>query len=121
MGIPILVPTVEFLWELHNKYDVVTERTWERVRTGQRPKGSAIAGINASIPDPNDDTNERAFKHWAAFGDYYQWPHVVQFGSFSALDQIIQTTDWNQTSLDMRKYWNDTFQKTRSTLERLIR
>ena len=28
MGIPILVPSVEFLWQLHDKYDVVTERTW---------------------------------------------------------------------------------------------
>ena len=36
MGIPILVPSISFLWQLHDKYDVVTERTWERVRTGKR-------------------------------------------------------------------------------------
>jgi len=121
MGIPILVPTIGFLWELHDKYDVVTERTWGRVRTGIRPTGSIIAGINASVPDPNDDTSARSFKHWAAYGDYYQWPHIVQFDSFSGLGQMLETTDWKKTSMDMRKYWAKTIGKTRRVLDKLTR
>lgn len=50
MGIPILVPSLPFLWELHDKYDLVTERTWDRVRLGRRPIGSLIPAAGGPRP-----------------------------------------------------------------------
>lgn len=66
MGIPILVPTPEFLWELHDEYDVVTERTWHRVRHGTRPSSSPIGPADgvSGVPDPNNDVDRDAFLHW---------------------------------------------------------
>jgi hypothetical protein len=66
MGIPVLVPTPEFLWELHDQYDMVTERTWHRVRRGTRPSSSVIGAAECCIgvPDPNNDLDKAAFLHW---------------------------------------------------------
>jgi hypothetical protein len=111
MGIPLLVPAPTFLWQLHDQYDLVTERTWERVRKrrawerprkkGQRPARSLLRGVNASIPDPNNDRDKHAFLHWIQFADFYQWPHIIQFVSWKHLSSLIQTTNWHQVSQRM--------------------
>uniref|UniRef100_A0A0G4GV25 Uncharacterized protein n=1 Tax=Chromera velia CCMP2878 TaxID=1169474 RepID=A0A0G4GV25_9ALVE len=106
MGIPILVPSPKFLWELHDAYDVVTERTWTRVHTSTRPTGSIIPGFKTSdsVPDPNDDRSEEAFLHWAQYGDYYTLPHIVQFDSWDHLRDILEKygpTDWRAVSEKM--------------------
>ena len=116
MGIPILVPSVSFLWKLHNEYDLVTERTWERVRTGKRPKGSLLPA-EAKAPDPNDDRSRDAFIYWVKFGDFYQWPHIIQFDSWDHLrTEITKDNDqWKKISDDMKRtasiYLNRTLDK----------
>jgi len=117
MGIPILVPSVTFLWELHNKYDVVTERTWDRVRLGTRPRKSLISPAKSTTsPDPNNDWDRGAFLHWAAFGDFYQWPHIVTFNSFDHLKVLIRDTNWGDISSKMRLYASRESNRTRATL-----
>jgi len=116
MGIPILVPSPEFLWELHDKYDIVTERTWQRVRTGKRSTGSPLNGVNQKIPDPNNDIDKDAFLHWIQYADYYQWPHIIQFGSWDGLKDILLTVDWKQVSKDMIRYHTTEIQKVKNTL-----
>ena len=108
MGIPILVPTPEFLWSLHDQYDLVWERTWQGVRASEdgvpkRPSGSPIAGAGTD-PDPNNDVDKTAFLHWMAYADYYQWPHIVQFDSWEALRRAIEMTAWNEVTAGMRAY-----------------
>jgi len=120
MGIPIIVPSIEFLWKLHDKYDIATERTWDRVRFGKRPSGSPIAGVTNLTPDPNNDFDEQAFKHWVAFGDVYQWPHIVTFDSFGDLRSVLRNTDWGQKSQGMRSYWHKTMKSTNETLHGLL-
>lgn len=63
MDIPLIFPSLNFLWTLHNKYDIVTERTWERIIRGVRPKKSVVRqyvenATDAAVPDPNDDIDE---------------------------------------------------------------
>jgi hypothetical protein len=101
MGIPVIVPSPEFLWYIHDKYDLVTERTWERVRTGKRPSGSVIPGVNATLPDPNNDFDKDAFLHWIRFADFYQWPNVLTFESWEHLGSLLDTTDWIDVSTNM--------------------
>jgi hypothetical protein len=118
MGIPILVPTPEFLWELHNRFNVVCERTWDAVRLGRRPSRSAVRG--ASGFDPNNDLDRAAFLHWIGYADYYQWPHIIQFSSFADLKAKIQGAKWSQISSYMRDYWHKSLATTKETLHRLI-
>lgn len=113
MGIPILVPTPIFLWKLHNKYDLVIERTWDRVRTGKRPTGSVIAGVKMGIPDPNNDRDKDAFLYWVRYADFYQWPHIVKFNSWAHLGRIINNTLWTTVSKDMISTSKDMFEKTK--------
>jgi len=102
MGIPILVPSPEFLWDLHDEHDLVTERTWERVRTGKRPTGSALPGVDkADVHDPNNDRNKDAFLHWIRYADFYQWPHILTFDSWDGLRTLIDATDWVTVSKRM--------------------
>jgi len=118
MYIPILVPSPEFLWDLHDENDLVTERTWQRLRTGKRPNGSEISGVDPLIPDPNNDVDRNAFLHWIKFSDFYQWPHILQFSSWKELSDIVDTTEWKSVSekmkvfhaqhlADTRKRWAD--------------
>ena len=114
MGIPILVPSISFLWQLHDKYDVVTERTWERVRTGKRPIGSLIQGIDATIPDPNNDKSRDAFVYWVKFGDFYRWPHILTFDSWKDLEIKINKTDaeWRVLSESIKEAASRQFSRT---------
>jgi hypothetical protein len=118
MGIPLLVPTPEFLWDLHDEFDLVTERTWHRVRTSRRPHMSVIGPAEGmvGVPDPNDDRNRTAFVHWARFGDWYTWPHIVQFNSWSDLGAAINHTDWHSVSTKMLQHNKATFVRVQHEL-----
>jgi hypothetical protein len=102
MGIPVIVPTPEYLWQLHDRYDIVTERTWHRVRTGSRPKASMILGVHKGIPDPNDDLSKEAFLHWVKYADFYQWKHIQQFGSWEELSDLLKKSNWTEISTSMQ-------------------
>lgn len=112
MGIPILVPSPAFLWELHDTYDIVSERTWKRIRTGTRPSGSILPGAT-DIPDPNDDLHKDAFLYWIRYADYYQWPHIIQFGSWEELERLIASSAWTDISHKMKIYHQRELENTK--------
>ena len=116
MGIPILVPSPEFLWELHDKFDLVTERTWQRIRSGKRPSNSPLRGVNQNILDPNNDIDKNSFLHWIQYADYYQWPHIIQFDSWERLMAIVNSQDWKKVSNDMILYYTTQMENTKKTL-----
>jgi hypothetical protein len=120
MGIPILVPSPEFLWELHDEHDLVMERTWERVRTGKRPTGSVLPGIDTTMPDPNNDRDKEAFLYWIRFADFYQWPHILTFESWDDLGSLTNATDWNKISTQMREENAQKYAETRLSVEKLV-
>ena len=76
----------------------MTERTWERVRTGKRPTGSVLPGVAPNVPDPNDDRNKDAFLHWIRYADFYQWPHILTFDTWDGLLLLLDATDWDAVS-----------------------
>ena len=104
MGIPILVPTPEFLWKLHDKYDC-SQRTLGMLRSGERPSRSKHLGLIKQA-DPNNDLDEASFLHWITFSDFYTWPHIVQFGSWSELQNMLagETIVWGEVSRNMKDY-----------------
>lgn len=121
MGIPIVVPSPEFLWTLHDNFSVVSERTWEQVRSGTRPSRSPIPGVAAgAVPDPNNDVDKDAFLHWVRFADFYQWPHIVQFDSWGSLSAIVEESDWGAISRGMLATHRAELQRTENTWKELL-
>lgn len=120
MGIPILVPTPEFLWELHNQYDIVTERTWHRVRTGKRPAASLISGQQKGVPDPNNDMSRDAFLHWVRYADFYQWKHIQEFGSWNELTNLVDSLNWDQISISMQAEARLLLRGVRNTWDKIL-
>lgn len=41
--------------------------------------------------DPNNDSDERAVRHWLSLSDYYTFPHVVLFSSAEHLVDILES------------------------------
>lgn len=62
------------------------ERTWEGA-FGRRSSNSSIpADPTVTIPyDPNNDNDEASLKYWLKFSDFYVWPHIHTFDSWSDL------------------------------------
>lgn len=114
MGIPVLVPSPTFLWELHWRYGVVSERTWDQVKTLVRPSSSAILGLKKGVPDPNNDLDEEAFLYWIKYADFYQWPHIVTFDSWDDLKVVLESTDWKGVSAQMKAYYHGALSQTKN-------
>jgi len=98
MGIPVLVPSPEFMWELRLSDDLMMERTWDNVIKGVNPSKSPIPGVNASVPDPNNDVDKAAFLYWVKFADFYLWPGIKTFDSWSELTRLTTVTGWTAES-----------------------
>lgn len=106
MNIPMCVPSPEFLVKLHQKYDLLNERTWNSVY-GHKDIASVISKHENSSSkmkyDPNDDLNYDAILEWIKLSDYYTHPYIIQFDSFEHLIQLLTTTDLNEISNKMMK------------------
>ena len=123
MGIPILAPTPAFLWELHEKLDVMNERTWEQIRMGRRPSGSPITGLKKRQHgghDPNNDTDREAFLHWIQYGDFYQWPHIIHFNSWKDLRRKLEETDFEVVSDEMLGFVKRAIDKTSAEWTKIL-
>lgn len=104
MGIPLFVPSLNFLVKLHMDYGLVSERTWSRIRTGVAPKGSPIPKHpDYDGPDPNDDTSPNALRYWLNFSDFYVLPHIQYFNSFAELAYVAEHFDAVGVSAKMMK------------------
>lgn len=108
MAIPIFVPSLDFLIELHMQHNMVSERTWEFVRTGKRPSGSPLPK-HPDYPvdfDPNNDIDAAALRYWLSFADFFTFPHIQYFSSFDDLVCKLARTDLKQVSLAMSRHSN---------------
>jgi hypothetical protein len=86
MNIPLYIPTPSLLIELHIKYNILTERTWNTVLTQMKSYKSNIIrhpySYSKLYSDPNDDYNVTAILEWIQLSDFYQFPHIIQFNTF---------------------------------------
>jgi hypothetical protein len=60
----------------------MNERTWDGVN-GKKPSGSAIAAHPSlrHLPDPNNEQNRTAIRHWIRYSDFYEMPHITYYDS----------------------------------------
>jgi hypothetical protein len=62
------------------------ERTWEGAFKRSSNKSLVSAHPSVKIPhDPNNDNDEAALKYWLKFSDFYVWPHIQTYDSWSDL------------------------------------
>lgn len=105
MGIPLFAPSPALLAKWQIRHRVMNERTWEGVfgRPGAR---SAIRGAEGTegLPDPNNEEDEHAIRHWIALADFYQWPHIQTFDSFEELFGKLADADLEVISRGMQAY-----------------
>ena len=92
MQLPLLVPTPQLLADWHLHLGVLSERTWDRVF--QRPAARSALPRHpnstcAMQTDPNNDFSAAAVLEWVRLADFYQWPHVLQFGSWQQLFDLL--------------------------------
>jgi len=62
---------------------------------------SAVSGVYSKVPDPNNDLDEDAIRYWLRFADFYQWPHIIHFGSIEDLVDRMLTVDLTEISRRM--------------------
>ena len=118
MHIPLFFPSLELLTKWQHTYWIMTERTWDGVGR-KRPHGSYQkpyqqrhsqqhdGAIITQAPDPNNEWDEEAIKHWLAYSDFYTLPHFVLYKSVDDLVQILEEKteqELRETSERMRKY-----------------
>ena len=73
---------------------VMTKRTWDGVR-GRRPSKSSIGAHQSqtNVPDPNNEEDKDAIRHWIKFADFYEMPHITYFDSVGDLvDKLSKVT-----------------------------
>jgi hypothetical protein len=72
----------------------------------------------------NTHTHTRTHTHThmrtVRLGDWYQWPHVVQFSSWSDLRTVIDNTDWRTVSAKMLAHNNGTYTRVQQQFMDLL-
>lgn len=113
-AVPIFSPSINFMWELQSKYDIVSQLTWnglcdtsERSIIGCDTSKRFISTDMTDQPDPNDYKSEESFRFWAPRFDCYQLPHITYFDSFDDLRHKLETAKCNEISEKMKFHNND--------------
>jgi len=103
-NIPMFFPTPQFLLELYQQYPkdgILSEISWNQVLN--LPPGSYIS---ADKDDPNLYNNIDVIKKWIMHSDFYNTetlPHIQYFGSFDEMEHILNVSDVQSISANMRK------------------
>lgn len=121
MGIPIFVPTPEYLVQLKFSYGALSEITDRQTRNNY-PPGSWGKGT-FEAPDPNEYNDPEVLLWWMRYYDQYTLsPYVIRFESLAHLRELLKTTDYAEVSrcmvganlfrkLEITKRW-DSFMDT---------
>ena len=104
-NIPLFFPSWEFLYTLREKFGnngVLSEASWNQVHN--LPSHSALF---AGLSDPNNFRDTLEIMNWARLSDFYDeenMPYIQYFNSFQHLEELLQTTDVNEVSTNMKKH-----------------
>ncbi len=90
LGIPIFVPTVDFLMELGIATDTQVSSNFYCGPQWQPPPKH----INAPHPYSPESRDPAAVQYWLKFADFYTWPHIATFTSWDDLIQQLDRTDF---------------------------
>lgn len=91
MGIPIFVPTPDFMIYLKRTAGAIGEIT-HRQCANKYPPGSWRPGT-FDAPDPNEYDDPEALRWWMRYWDCYTLPHIQQFESLEDLEHKLRSLD----------------------------
>ena len=104
LGIPIFVPTIEFLVQL----ELVTDRTLIDIHyCGRSLKFSDLPPQHPKSThpySPDDLLSSEAIAYWLQFADYYQLPYIQQFSSWIDLIDKLAVTNFQEVHDNMFKH-----------------
>ena len=105
MGVPIFVPSPEFLLYLKESFGALSELTWNQ-SCGLKPQGSAIKPyVESGTPDPNLYNDEASLRSWMGLYDHYRLPYLEEFGSWKELaEKLADDTLLYSTSQVMKEH-----------------
>jgi hypothetical protein len=99
MGIPIFVPSPDFMLILKRTCGAIGEIAWRQC-ANRAPAGSFIPGT-FDAPDPNEYDDPESLRWWMRYWDCYNLPHIQQFDSLDDLEDKLSTTDLAAVSARM--------------------
>lgn len=91
LGIPMFVPTPEFLYELGVMVDRRMRDPWYCGPSVQVPDRHP----NATHPFSPEADDRQSFLYWVRFSDFYEWPYITQFSSWDDLLDKLDTADFD--------------------------
>jgi hypothetical protein len=98
LGVPLFVPDVEFLYQLKTTNDLQLSSDYYcgvNVMMDQHPQSSHPFS-------PEDPFTLESFRYWIQFADFYTWPHITRFSSWSDLNVKLSKANFSAISEDMR-------------------
>ena len=104
-NIPLFFPSWKFLYTLREKFSsqgVLSEASWNQVHNLDS-HSVIFPGLN----DPNNFRNTVEIMNWARQADFYdeeKMPYIQYFNSFEHLKELLQTTNVNKVSSDMKEH-----------------
>lgn len=111
MEIPMFLPSLQLLTTWHLKYHVLHERTWSSVygnpqSTSLLPRHPSLVNDTAvPISDPNNEFSKDSIYEWLALSDFYQWPYIQTFDSWSELFSLLENKELlKKISKQMRQF-----------------
>ena len=105
MHIPLFVPSIDLLIEMHLSGHILNKLTLNRLRLahGEDVKGG-IRSKKSNGTDPNAEWSAQSLLQWLPLADYYQWPHIVHFSSIGDLLEKIDDLDLQEITRDMQTH-----------------
>ena len=103
LGIPIFIPSIEFLVNLklvHDRTLIDPFYCGRKLKFEDLPKQHPASNHPFS---PEDVASPEATRYWLQFADYYQLPHIQRFSSWDELIIKLSKTDFQTVHESMHK------------------
>jgi hypothetical protein len=99
LGVPLFVPDVDFLFQLGTMDDLQLSSNYYcgvNIMMDKHPQSSHSFS-------PEDPFTLESFRFWIKFADFYTWPHITRFSSWSDLNYKLSNANFSSISDDMRR------------------
>ena len=107
MGIPLFAPSLDLLVRWQVDHLIMNEISWSCIY-GACESASSIEPHSKSPHDsrydPNNLTDVISMRYWLNYSDFYQWPGVTYFDSWTDLFMKISSTNLNAVHDEMMKH-----------------